>query len=167
MTDFFESFGVITGYETEQGSYDAIDLTSTTGFDESVTNNELYFTYHQIVDGETPIILADRAYDNPDLFWIIMSFNNIYDEAEHWPLTENQLVNYVSRVYGAGNEYDFHHRETLTGDIVPADYDPEISVVVSNFEYEKRANDKKRKIKVPIPSAVSEIISSHKRLMTE
>ena len=40
------------------------------------TDAELFVTYF-IKEGETPEMVATRAYDNPEQFWVILMANNI------------------------------------------------------------------------------------------
>lgn len=76
--------------------------------DEVKTNLSLYDQY-DIKDGETPELVADRFYNNPELHWIILQYNEIIDPRFDWPLSTNNLSRYISGKYD--NPNGIHHYE--------------------------------------------------------
>ena len=73
-----------------------------------VLSNELkknfaLFDKYDIKDGETPEILADKFYSNPQLHWIILHTNDILDPRFDWPLTTNNLVLFTQGKYNNVN----------------------------------------------------------------
>lgn len=76
--------------------------------DEVKTNLSLYDEY-DIKDGETPELVADRFYNNPELHWIVLQYNEIIDPRFDWPLSTNDLNNYVAGKYVSVN--GVHHYE--------------------------------------------------------
>jgi|AntRauTorcE11897_2_1112592.scaffolds.fasta_scaffold07526_2 hypothetical protein len=163
---YFKRFPVVRGYEIVGRTLDSMDITRRTGFLQSVTSNEALYIDHEIEDGESPIVLADRIYNDSDLYWIIMLFNNVYDISEDWPLDYSSLETYIARIYDDRN--GVHHYESIaSGAIVDSDWPEYDKLTVTNFEYEVDENDKKRKIKVPAPEAVSQLIREHNRLISQ
>lgn len=61
-------------------------------------NVSLYDTY-DIVEGETPEIIAEKFYGNPEYHWIIMLANNMYDYKTDFPLEYNTLQKYIDDKY--------------------------------------------------------------------
>ena len=79
-----------------------------------VVNNEVkdnlsLFDEYDIKDGETPEIVADKFYNNPELHWLILHYNDILDARFGWPLSSNDLFRYASGKYN--NIYAIHHYE--------------------------------------------------------
>jgi hypothetical protein len=73
-----------------------------------VLSNELkknfaLFDKYDIKDGETPEILADKFYSNPQLHWIILHTNDILDPRFDWPLSTNNLVLFAQGKYNNVN----------------------------------------------------------------
>lgn len=63
-------------------------------------NISSYYNYF-IKDGETPEILADRFYNNPEAHWIILFFNNIRDPIYDWPMDNRTFNRYIIAKYGS------------------------------------------------------------------
>ena len=76
--------------------------------DEVKTNLSLYDEY-DVKDGETPELVADRFYNNPELHWIVLHYNDIIDPRFDWPLSTNNLTLYVASKYTDAN--GIHHYE--------------------------------------------------------
>ena len=80
--------------------------------DEVKQNLSLYDEY-DIKDGETPEILADKFYNNPELHWVILHYNDIIDPRFDWPLDTNNLNRYIDAKYA--NSTAVHHYEDGSG----------------------------------------------------
>ena len=70
---------------------------------DELKNNFSLFDRYDIKDGETPEILADKFYSNPQLHWIILHTNDILDPRFDWPLTTNNLVLFAQGKYNNVN----------------------------------------------------------------
>ena len=66
-----------------------------TDLDQSITS----FDYYLIEDNERPDIIAGKVYDNTDLDWVILVTNNITSIRNQWPLSNNELYNYLSLIH--------------------------------------------------------------------
>ena len=80
--------------------------------DEVKTNLSLYDEY-DIRDGDTPELVADRFYSNPELHWLILHYNEIIDPRFDWPLDTNNLNRQVASKYA--NVNGIHHYEDANG----------------------------------------------------
>lgn len=71
-----------------------------------------YYDY-VIRDGETPEILADRVYDDPEGYWVILYANDIYDPQYDWPLDSNAFKRFIISKYGSTQaaKSNIHHYE--------------------------------------------------------
>lgn len=74
-----------------------------------------YYDY-LIEEGETPEILADRIYDDPELHWIILYANDILDPQYDWPLDGDSFANYIICKYGSieSAQTTYSHWEKVT-----------------------------------------------------
>jgi len=62
----------------------------------------IYYLY-DIKDGDTPEILANNYYGNPNRHWIILLANDIVDPFYDWPLTYTNFAEYIKSKYGSVN----------------------------------------------------------------
>ena len=80
----------------------------TTLSDEVKLNLSLYDEY-DVKDGETPELVADKFYNNSELHWLVLHYNDIIDPRFDWPLDTNNLNRYVASKYA--NVNGIHHYE--------------------------------------------------------
>lgn len=91
-------------------------------------NTSVYYNY-VVKDGETPEIIASKAYDDPEKHWIILMLNNIVDAQYDWPLHYSALAKYIEKKYienantlisetgvewSQGNIHSYYMVETVT-----------------------------------------------------
>lgn len=78
------------------------------------TNIHAYYEY-TIKDGDTPEILAEKVYGNPEAHWIILLANEIVDPQHGWPLDNRQFSEYIKTKYGSisNAKTDIHHYEMV------------------------------------------------------
>lgn len=163
---YFKKFPFVTEYTLQGKTYAAMDITRRTGIDESMKDNQNAYVEYEILPGETPEMLADRAYDNANLYWVILLFNNIFDIDSDWPLSHEAFERFVDNKYNDRNA--IHHYESAsTGAYVESDHPTYDLIPVTNYEYEIGENEKKRKIKIPNGKHVSSIVNLHNRLISQ
>lgn len=73
-----------------------------------------YYEY-TIKDGETPEILAEKYYGDPEAHWLVLITNNKTDPQFDWPLMGDNFNNYVANKYGsvAIAQTTIHHFEKV------------------------------------------------------
>ena len=158
-----------------------------TDVDQSVTS----FDYYLIQDNERPDIVAEKVYDNVEFDWVILVTNNITSIRNQWPLSNNELYNYCLEKYGSdANVMATHHFETketkdqygrilLEGKLIvdqnftftytkDDNTSETISPAqsVSNYDYEQRLNEEKRKIRILKPALLSAFITDFRNIMS-
>ena len=156
-----------------------------TDIDQSVTA----FDY-LIQDNERPDIVAERIYDSSELDWVILVTNNITSIRNQWPLSNNELNNYCLEKYvNDAGIMATHHYETkeikdkygrvvLEGKLIvdqnftftyaKDDYSTSTETPaqsVSNYTYEQRLNEEKRKIRVLKPALLPAFITDFRNIM--
>lgn len=151
---YFNHFPFVQDYEIQDRLYTGLNITVRTGFPEEVKQNNQYFMMYNVKNGETPEMLADRVYDDVSLYWAILMMNDIFDVDSQWPLDSLAFQNFIKRKYN-NDLYETHHYESAaTGNWVESDWPEYDRIPVTNYEYELRVNDDKRKVKIPVPDVV-------------
>ena len=136
------------------------------------TSTLLYDTY-DVKNGETPESLADKLYGDSEYHWIIMLINDITDRYHEWPMSEAQFSQYLKDKYS--NPDAVHHYEIPqeSGDtdvkinIGTSNADYPTATLITNYEYEQKLQDDKRKIRLLDPSFISQFVTEYKSLMSE
>lgn len=74
------------------------------------------FEYYNLRDNETPEVVASKYYNDPKLHYLVLLANQRYDWRNDFPLTAQQLREYVNETYVHPN--GVHHFEDADGNIV-------------------------------------------------
>lgn len=83
------------------------NITTRVKINEEVKNQYGLYDEYDVKDGETPELVAEKFYNNSQLHWIILHYNNIIDPRFDWVLETNNLVKYVTDKYS--NINGIHH----------------------------------------------------------
>ena len=165
---YFENFPVII-YKNK----DVTNLLRRIAIRSKVKTNTLFFDTYDVKEGETPEIIADKLYGDPQLHWVIMIVNNIVDRYHGWPMFGNQFLDYVNEKYS--NPSATHHYEIAqsSGDtsvkinIGTDNTDYPTATAITNFEFEQTDQDNKRKIRLLDPRFSDDFVADFKELMKE
>jgi hypothetical protein len=131
------------------------------------------FTKYQIVGDDRPDNVAYEVYGDETLDWLILLSNNILNVQTEWPLAQDSFQNFLTNKYGSDeNIFGIHHYETIkvtdgsgvtivpAGLTVDSNYSVEfydstleqyitktnITVPVTNYDYESKIENDKRNI---------------------
>ena len=143
-----------------------------------IANNVALFDNFDVPEGDSPETVAYKVYGEAEYFWVVCLMNNVVNRYYDWPLDEYNFQQFVSDKYS--NPEGIHHYERVqdsgpqTGN-GPADYSHIIECnstdagaqSVSNIEYERRLQDKKRQIKLLQPNYLNNFIDEFRRLITQ
>ena len=143
-----------------------------------IAKNVALFDKIDIPEGDNPEDIAYKAYGDADYFWVVCLMNNIVNRYYDWPLDEYNFQQFVAVKYT--NPDGIHHYEitqssgSQTGD-GPDDYSHKLEVnsdtagaqSVSNIEYERRLQDKKRKIRLLQPAFLDAFLEEFKLLINQ
>ena len=136
----------------------------------------VFFDTYEVKDTETPEILANKLYGDPELHWIIMLVNNITDRYHGWPKPHNQFLDYLNDKYTSSQLNEIHHYEIsqTSGDttkkinIGPIDTTSDLSATaVTNFEFEDNRNEKLRQIRLLDPEFTPVFVEEFNKLISE
>ena len=100
-------------------------------FVHGIMDNISAYYEHLIQEGETPEILAEKVYGDPEAHWIILLANDIVNPLFDWPLTYDQFDEYIVDKYGSIDNAatTIHHYEMVV------QREESSSGVVSEFRY--------------------------------
>lgn len=87
------------------------DITANVRFRKEVLENITLYDEYDMLEGETPEMVAEKVYGNPELHWIVMLANQRYDYLSDFPMTSFELEQYCVETYGAENVDGIHHYE--------------------------------------------------------
>lgn len=139
------------------------DIVKNVRFRKEILANITLYDEYDIRDGETPEMIAEKVYGNPNYHWIIMLVNERYDAVSDFPLSYHQLEKHITAKYGVGHEYDTHHYVDTSGYIVDS-FNP-TATSVSNYDYEDQLNESKRRIKLISKDVINSILKNFNDLL--
>ena len=176
---YFDSFPIIQYGSTDGTIKTATNLLRRVAIRSKVKTNASLFDTYDVKSGETPEIIADKFYDDPQLHWVIMLVNNVTDRYHDWPMNEQQFSTFVNEKYS--NPDGIHHYEitqesgdtkqkieVYDPDLISSDTDAYTSATaITNREFEESEQDKKRKIRLLDPEFIDQFVDEFKNLMKE
>ena len=83
----------------------------------SIVNNTSSYYVYDILDSDTPELLAERVYNDRGAGWIILYANQIFDPQFDWPMNYDSFQEYIIGKYGSIEfaQTNIHHSEmTIT-----------------------------------------------------
>ena len=138
------------------------DITTNVRFRKKILSQITLYDEYDIKDGETPDIISAKIYGSSEYHWVIMLANERFNHLEDFPKGNYAFELYVQDKYG-DSLYDTHHYEDSNGFVV--NNFATDSYPVSNYEYENRVNESKRRIKIISPATLSLILANYKSLI--
>ena len=120
--------------------------------------NESNYSYYTIKDGETPDAMAQKFFDDPELHWILVLYNQAFDpKLLPFPLSINALNEYVDKKYSgqalflkpnAGEDVPYFSDTTLDlGDSITTNrHDPVSGTTVERFNSDTNRKSCTRKL---------------------
>ena len=151
------------------------------------------FEKYSIKGDDRPDNVAFEIYDDPTLDWVVLMSNNIINIQNEWPLNQQAFESYVLDKYGTIEKLnEIHHYESnevkdTNGVIIfpkgvrvsaaqsVSYFEPlseesvtvnPISRAVTNFEYEQKVNDDKRRIFLIKPIYLGVVFDDLEEMMT-
>ena len=171
---FFENFPIIAYDSVGNGEYKAVtDLLRRVALRSKVRSNVLVFDTYDVKQGETPEMLADKLYNDPELHWVILLINDITDRYHQWPMNNNQFLTYLNDKYS--NVDATHHYEisqvsgdtTIKINIGTDNTEHSGASIVTNREYEEERQDELRKIRLLNPIYIEPFVAEYQKIMKE
>ena len=151
--------------------------------DDTYREDTLYVEYI-VENGQRPDQISYEEYGDEQYYWVILQINQITDYYNQWPLSQNELTEYIYNKYGGlVGAAQIHHWETVEtfddastpnlvlpgGLVVPATfkytypqipgettYETSFPISVTNQQYEERLNDAKSAIFILDPQYLAD-----------
>ena len=166
---YFNPFPTISYDPTGSGYTNTIkDITTRVKVKQWVRNKAALFAKYDVADAMTPEMVAFYLYDNAELHWVVLMFNEITKTYYGWPLSRRDFDAFVENKYA--NPQGVHHYEITqsSGDqSVKINVESTVvgSIAVSNLEYEAAIQDKKKQIRVLKPEYLNQFIREFQDLV--
>lgn len=138
------------------------DITRNVRVRKEILSNITLYDEYDIIDGETPEIIAEKIYGNPEYHWIIMLVNERYDYITDFPLEESALVKVMQDKYGS-SLYSVKYYVDAKGFVVNSSAPG--AVPVTNEQWEREQNEKKRRIKLISNQLIGTILKNYKDIL--
>ena len=134
------------------------------------TTTSLFDTY-DVKEGETPELIADKLYGNPEFHWVVLMMNDVVDRYHQWPMSRRQFLAHLNDKYT--NVDAVHHYEISqsSGDtnikinIGTSNTDHPTATAITNREYEQERQDSLRKIRLLDPDFIDEFVTEFEILL--
>lgn len=146
----------------EKQAFVVTDITRNIRFRRDVLANVTVYDEYDIIDGETPEIIAEKVYGNAEYHWVIMLANNRFDYLNDFPMRVPVLEKYITQKYGELAD-EIKHYVDANGFIVNSTKSGAVSI--SNRQYEEQLNETKRRIKIVSPKLLDTILKNYKDII--
>ena len=80
---------------------------------EDVINSYFQFNQYLIEGDDRPDNVASKVYGDANLDWVVLTTNNVIKVRDEWPMSQNDLQNYLTNKYTTAELSYVHHYETL------------------------------------------------------
>ena len=169
---YFQNFPLIPYDSVGNGDYKLVtNLLKRVALRTKVRTNAALFDTYNVKEGQTPEMIADKLYGDPNLHWIVMYINNITDRYHQWPLTTPQFLAFLNDKYF--NPDGLHHYEitqtsgdtTVTIDIGTDNTEHSGATLITNREFEEKRQDTLRAIRLLDPAYVDQFVEEFENLM--
>lgn len=198
---FFKKFPK-TNYALEGNAKDVVNILTASLPQHLNVDKSYVFQRVLIGSGQRPESLAEDLYKEPNYYWTLLVVNDIVNPYLGWPMSDEELEDYVQRRYGT--PYAVHHfydvrNNRLVDDVDDAyfrdvfegaDYEiaangdilvtndnesisvslssilPEWVMPVSNLEYERELNDRRKQIVVVSPRYITQFVDAYNKAMS-
>ena len=171
---YFSNFPIIVYDAVGNNNFKLVtNLLKRVGVRAKVKVNTLFFDTYDVKEGETPEIIADKLYGDPELHWAVLFVNGITDRYHQWPMSSSQFLAFINDKYS--NVDAAHHYEiaqtsgdtTIKIDVGTVNTDHPTATAVTNFEYEEKVQDEVRKIRLLDPIYIEPFVAEYERLIAE
>ena len=166
---YFNPFPTISYDPTGSGYTNTIkDITTRVKVKQWVRNKAAMFAKYDVHDAMTPEMVAFYLYDNAELHWVVLLFNEITNTYYGWPLSRRDFDAFVNDKYE--NPQATHHYEVIqsSGDQsvkINVESDVAGALPVTNLEYEAAIQDVKKQIRVLKPEYLNQFVREFQNLV--
>ena len=169
---YFNNFPIIPYDSVGDGNIKLVtNLLKRVALRSKVRTNTLLFETYDVRDGETPEMLANKLYGDPNLHWVILYVNNVTDRYHQWPMTSAQFNTFLTEKYSDPDS--LHHYEitqtsgntTVRIDIGTDNTEHSDATTITNREFEEERQDTLRKIRLLDPAYLDQFVGEFETLI--
>ena len=171
---YFSNFPIIVYDAVGNNNFKLVtNLLKRVGVRAKVKVNTLFFDTYDVKEGETPEIIADKLYGDPELHWVVLFVNSITDRYHQWPMSSSQFLAFINDKYSdvdATHHYEISQTSgdtTIKIDVGTVNTDHPTATLITNFEYEEARQDTLRKVRLLDPAYIGTFVAEYKSLMAE
>ena len=134
------------------------------------TTTSLFDTY-DVKEGETPELIADKLYGNPEFHWVVLMMNDVVDRYHQWPMSRRQFLAHLNDKYtnvDAVHHYEISQSSCDTNikiNIGTSNTDHPTATAITNREYEQERQDSLRKIRLLDPDFIDDFVTEFEILL--
>ena len=171
---YFGSFPLIVYDSVGDGNFKIVtNLLKRVAMKSKVKANTLIFDTYDVKEGETPEMIANKLYDDPELHWVILYINNITDRYHQWPMNFVQFNSFLNEKYSNPNGIHHYEISQTSGDTsikidIGTDttgYSEADLTTVTNREFEEERQDTLRSIRLLDFAYVDQFVLEFRNLM--
>ena len=171
---YFGSFPLIIYDSVGDGNFKIVtNLLKRVAMRSKVKANTLIFDTYDVKEGETPEMIANKLYDDPELHWVILYINNITDRYHQWPMNFVQFNSFLNEKYSNPNGIHHYEISQTSGDTsikidIGTDttgYSEADLTTVTNREFEEERQDTLRSIRLLDFAYVDQFVLEFRNLM--
>ena len=171
---YFNNFPLIPYDSVGNGEFKVVtNLLKRVAVRAKIKTNTAMFDTYDVLDGETPEMIANKLYGDSNLHWVILYVNNVTDRYHQWPMTTGQFLSFLNDKYS--NPDAVHHYEitqtsgdtSLKINIGPDNTDHPTATPITNREFEEERQDTLRKIRLLDPSFLDQFVGEFEILIKE
>ena len=171
---YFANFPLIVYDSVGNGDFKIVtNLLKRVALRTKVRTNILLYDTYDVKEGETPEMIADKLYDNPELHWVILYINNITDRYHQWPMNFGQFNAFIDDKYTDINAVHHYEIAQTSGDTsikidIGTDttgYSEADLTTITNYEFEVERQDTLRRIRLLDGAYIDQFIQEFETLM--
>ena len=171
---YFTNFPFIVYDSVGDGNFKIVtNLLKRVAMRSKVKANTLIFDTYDVKEGETPEMIANKLYDDPELHWVILYINNITDRYHQWPMNFVQFNSFLNEKYSNPNGIHHYEISQTSGDTsikidIGTDttgYSEADLTTVTNREFEEERQDTLRSIRLLDFAYVDQFVLEFRNLM--
>lgn len=101
MAKYFKYFPK-TQYNLNEQSFSVQEVTNLltrVKFENEFKDNTSIYYEYEILDGDTPEIIASKIYKDVEKHWVVLMLNEIINPFIDWPMRQNSLTSYIEKKY--------------------------------------------------------------------
>ena len=146
-----------------------LDILVRIGFYSNVLDNIFVYYDYDVEDGETPEILAEKYYGDPESYWVILLANKRLDPIYDWPFSTSNFQKYIDAKYGstaiAQSRVERYEKVIKTVDVSSNNFENIIYYETTKSEYDTLPDADLNPIQKILPNGKSVFLYTYRNIV--